>query len=466
MVRLVININFPIIYKNPLAILWGLIVSVYLIFLLIATPPLQVADEENHFLRSVQIAQGNLIGRRLGDFNSGGILPSDSIKFAHSYDDIKGNYQKKVSWDRILNGTHFDWESHKEEAGFPNTVIYFPVFYLPSSFGVEIGKIVNTDIQTSFYLARLCNVLFCLFAGITAICISTRGKIFIVALLSMPMVLSLFASCSQDGPLIATCAVCAALLTRLEDDFSQGKWFWIVLTISLGCIIASKPPYILIGLIPVVLMPLSMWRRTLSIFGCIVTITMLWSLVGVHSSKIPFRISDGVDAAQQAKFLLVHPLMMIAVLWNTAKVSLLSLIGQFIGVLGWLDAPLPRWFYHFEGILFIISATLSLLYFRKNSLKKYFAKNGLIFVLFFGTMCSVSLALYLIWTPVGGHEIEGLQGRYFIPLAMFSILFFPNSKKVNFISTKNIEKMEITLLIFSVWVSFFVVIQTIFSRYW
>lgn len=41
-------------------------------FLAYSDAPLQVADEENHFLRSVQIAQGNLIGRRLGDFNSGG----------------------------------------------------------------------------------------------------------------------------------------------------------------------------------------------------------------------------------------------------------------------------------------------------------------------------------------------------------------------------------------------------------
>jgi len=31
---------------------------------------------------------------------------------------------------------------------------------------------------------------------------------------------------------------------------------------------------------------------------------------------------------------------------------------------------------------------------------------------------------YIIWLPVGGNLIEGIQGRYFIPIALFGFSIF------------------------------------------
>lgn len=59
---------------------------IYGIFMLIAglecvvlTPPFQVADELNHFMRAVQIAEGGVIGTRLSATQSGGVLPSPPV---------------------------------------------------------------------------------------------------------------------------------------------------------------------------------------------------------------------------------------------------------------------------------------------------------------------------------------------------------------------------------------------------
>ena len=42
------------------------------------------------------------------------------------------------------------------------------------------------------------------------------------------------------------------------------------------------------------------------------------------------------------------------------------------------------------------------------------------------TIILMSTSLYLQWTPVGSRLIEGIQGRYFIPL--FALLAFVSTK--------------------------------------
>ena len=45
-------------------------------------------------------------------------------------------------------------------------------------------------------------------------------------------------------------------------------------------------------------------------------------------------------------------------------------------------------------------------------------------------LCSIELifvALYLTWTPVGMDRIDGIQGRYFIPLLPILLFVLPGS---------------------------------------
>ncbi|OUJ05929.1 DUF2142 domain-containing protein [Gluconobacter sp. DsW_058] len=453
-------------YKYPLAIVWGLLVSACLMFLVIATPPLQVADEPNHFQRAIQISQGQLIGHRFSASDSGGVIPEDSVVFAYRYDDLKGRYERKVDWNRIFGSAPLSWKSPKREAGFPNTVIYSPIFYFPSVVGIEVGKRLHEDILKSFYLARMSNAVFCVLSGMFALAIVRQGRLIIAAFLSMPMSLSLFASCSQDGPLIAACAVCTALMTRLNDDFCKNRWFWPTLALLMGCIIASKPPYILIAFLPLIIAPWAAWRSAAGACVFAALDALAWSVMGVHSTKIPFRSADGVDAARQLHFVLSHPFKTITVLLHTFRVSASSLMGQFVGVLGWLDARLPDWFYQFEVMFFILVGIFSCLYLTRKIGRDELVRKALIFCVSIGTVSAVSLSLYLIWTPVGDSYIGGLQGRYYIPSAIFSVLIFPFASTPHFMSVAKEKAVEIALLTVGLWVGFGAIVQTILARYW
>ncbi|UMM07559.1 DUF2142 domain-containing protein [Gluconobacter frateurii] len=456
------------ILKNPLAMVWGLLSSCCVLFLVFATPPMQVPDEQNHFLRVVQIARGGIVGIKLNPLDSGGKIPSDSIKFAHSYDDLPFHYERKVDWSRVVGETDLRWKSDLQLAGFPNTVIYSPIFYIPSVVGIEIGRIFQRSIVTSFYIARIFSGIFCVVLGTLALMIAKRGVLLIAMLLSMPMVLFLFASCSQDGPLIAASALCAGLLTRLDenDELLETRWFWPVLAILSGSILASKPPYILIAFIPLVLVPRHYWRQAAICAGAAIGILMVWSLVGVHSTKVPFLPGQGVNSGKQLHFLLTHPTKIFPVLFHTFKYFGMSFKQQFVGVLGWVDAPLSSWSYRSEKILFIFCLVEAAFYLKIRFSFEEVSRKILLSLILLGTLTGVSLALYFIWTPVGRDFIEGIQGRYFIPLALFSILVLPISTVIRIIPPKNIKAFEVALVCVSLWISMGSMIETLLARYW
>jgi len=93
---------------------------------------------------------------------------------------------------------------------------------------------------------------------------------------------------------------------------------------------------------------------------------------------------------------------------------------MFAGNFGWLDTPIPVW---------CIVLTLGVVGFclvtdyenRKLSNSKYFDLSIIIVaaILF---LCT-SAIFYLYWTPISVDNIQGLQGRYFIPIVMLLGLY-------------------------------------------
>lgn len=81
-------------------------------------------------------------------------------------------------------------------------------------------------------------------------------------------------------------------------------------------------------------------------------------------------------------------------------------------------------------IIFLLSLLLSLVDNQKG-IAIHFKEKVLMAMVLFSTMILISTMMYLTWTPVGGNIIEGIQGRYFIPVAPLFFLLFYN-KKISF----------------------------------
>jgi hypothetical protein len=127
---------------------------------------------------------------------------------------------------------------------------------------------------------------------------------------------------------------------------------------------------------------------------------------------------------------LSNPFEYIQILFNTiSNINLVTFDSfSFIGILGWLDTPLPSYIYYiFFAILFLIT----LLDYSEHILITI-KQKAIIFLILIATILCIYTSLYIVWTPVGQNWIEGIHGRYFIPVSpLFFLLLYINKRMIN-----------------------------------
>jgi uncharacterized membrane protein len=96
-----------------------------------------------------------------------------------------------------------------------------------------------------------------------------------------------------------------------------------------------------------------------------------------------------------------------------------ALVESAVGKLGWLDTPLSPVLIIF---MYIALAWLTLAYGERVNLRWWPRLLAALVVI--GSIGSVITAHYLVWYPVGNHIMEGLQGRYFLPIALLFCVIF------------------------------------------
>ncbi|HJX27144.1 MAG TPA: DUF2142 domain-containing protein, partial [Thermoanaerobaculia bacterium] len=128
---------------------------------------------------------------------------------------------------------------------------------------------------------------------------------------------------------------------------------------------------------------------------------------------LPLRMDQAVDRDRQIQDAFADP---PRVAWILIRDSLQQgdrYLAQMVGQLGWLDVNLPKPF------LWSFLVVLGLLAFcdgRREVVVRPWQRAflGLIAV---ATVALVSAAQYATWTPYGADFLEGVQGRYYLPLA-------------------------------------------------
>jgi uncharacterized membrane protein len=90
---------------------------------------------------------------------------------------------------------------------------------------------------------------------------------------------------------------------------------------------------------------------------------------------------------------------------------------------------------------------------------------GIFFVFLVGVIL-ISTSQYLSWTPLKAGTIEGLQGRYFIPISpLFVLLFYPGSILQNKVLSRYGFPVKIVFY-GSISVSLFCTIAVLIKRYY
>lgn len=312
---------------------------------------------------------------------------------------------------------------------FPTTVLYSPLPYLPQTAAVLVGRLAGASPLVLLYLARLLNLVVWIVLMVMAIRITPIFKWVFTLLALTPMSLALAASASADALTNALAFLLVALVldTALGPNqaFDRRRWGFI-LTLSLAVTLA-KPVYAILplsfGLIPAA--RAGTRKRFAVLFSILIASCLAalaaWSLV---ASFVSVPLQTGADPRAQVGHILRQPVLSLAVMIDSAVRCSRFYLREFIGQLGWLDVTL--WFplvaAVFVGLWITAAAD------QAEGVKVTGGQKMTALGVFAAGAFLIMGSIYVFWNPVAGPAVEGVQGRYFIPLSPFLFLIVYNRR--------------------------------------
>ena len=400
----------------------------YGILMLFIIPPFQIPDEHTHFYNTYKFSKGI--------YTNPAKLPSSIVDFVDKtrFFEISKNYNNKFNLSDLKTISELNISKYEKlrEIKIGTTVaMYNPIVYFPQMIGILIAFFCKLSVLHIFYIGRLFNFLICsliTYFGIKKSPKEIKNIFLIVGLL--PLVIQENVSFSVDGLINAFSFLFVAYIFRLylkEEEIFNLKYGLIFF---LGIFIPSiaKIPYFL-SILLVMGLPSEKFKSRKQYIFIIFIIMMstisvykFWSILGPEN---PARNMDF-----QINYIKLNMLKYIETLYLTTRDFLSNYILDSIGLLG-IFYMLPN-ILIYGYLIFIIFQVFSL-----EKIVKNFKFKSFIFLYLIGTYIILLTALYVAWTALGSKYVDGIQGRYFIPLIPVIIMFF--SKKIIIIKKEKLE---------------------------
>lgn len=375
------------------------------IYLSFVMAPFQVADELAHVLRADQISHGKLISGRFGGAVEGGL-----VAFGELYQNMWFHSEVKQTVALADQAGKIKWTGPKDNVNFQNTAQYGPLLYIPQAIGLLLGRLTGLSVAQSVVLARLVNGLVACLLGYFALTICRRGRALTFATLLLPMTLSQFGSASQDALIIGLSLLAVSIVSRVVTDrrpAGTGE-FALVAFIVMATTLARPSQVALALLLPaLVTWRDPAWSKKAVITAVAAVLIGVWMhLLATLMPPVPSNLSASI----QLGHLLAHPLRLPTVMANSLITNYRWLSETVIGYLGWTDTIMPTWYY--KATLFMLVLALV----APGNRGFQFWPGLLVVATLAGLVTGTCFALYLSWTPIDQPTINGLQGRYILPV--------------------------------------------------
>jgi uncharacterized membrane protein len=334
------------------------------------TPPFRVPDEVGHFWRACAIAEGDVAPEE------GAYLPREDEQF------VAATWQKRITPRMALKVRR-----ERNEVAFvrfPTT--YTPSPYVPQAAACFFARCFAISPGAKFYLGRLANLILAIVVTAIAIRIMPFAKWTLAVVGLFPMTLFLDASFSPDPLTIALTFILTAILMR------GGSGAIVAFLLAL-----CKQGYFLIALLR------RRWM-TLAVAAPGAMVSLMFSVRGSLTNR-----PAGVDSRRQIEYEFRHPLSVLSVLAMDAIRHGPRYGQEMIGRLGLLDVSLPS-----LAIFSAAAVLIATMVWAGGTPDRGTRMVATALAAMFSL--AVLFSLYVTWTPVGAPFIDGVQGRYFLPL--------------------------------------------------
>ena len=390
--------------------IWG-------VLYLIVTPPFQVADEDRHFFRAYQVAEGGIVAT-VHEEQAGGWLPKSIFECARSTAYMRWKPTEKISRVEILDLFNQPLNPDQRVFGAFRSAVYSPVAYLPSAVIIRVGVGLSCPPVLLMYLGRLTNLICWLLLIYTEIRLSPFYKWVFVTLALTPMSLYQGASLSADSMTnaVSFLAIAYFLYWKFTSVKQVGPWSLLLLFFLTVALSFTKIVFFLFCFL-FLLIPrdkFSSHKRYYGTFVLLVAVNFFacfsWYLV---VNKMPIMWKPEVFPDQQVHFIVTQPLEYFRIFLVNLPAQMEYGAKAFVGRFGWMDTPLPKW--HFWAWVFVLLSTI-LTDARKDLPVNWFDKT-VCFTVFTAIFVLIITLLYVYWNPVAAEQMYIVQGRYYIPIA-------------------------------------------------
>ena len=386
----------------------------------ILIPPGAGYDEEDHLIRVWELSALSFIP---------GELSPQEMKFPTIFRDIAYRQQGSAG---VIDSEF--WQSYSRaglyERGFirreiDTKSVYSPALLLPQGIAMRrFGRGAGLPALVVFSLCRLAGLLSYLFLVWLAIRLIPFGKWILLALAVSPMAIFQAATITPDsisngiGFLFVAGSLRAAEYKAIGwRDFGQ-------LVILIVLLFLTKLNLLPLILLPFLLMSPSKFAPKRN-YGFLLLATLVLFVVEVAgwnwiaSRNFESLLLQEANPSAQLLYVLGHPFAFLA----TVARDLIA--NGWIYLQGWING---YGYYYWTpplivSLLFLMGLAAALIADAISKLQADRLRAALILVFLAGYLATIA-SLYLSFTPVGAGHVNGVQGRYFIPLALPLFLAF------------------------------------------
>lgn len=403
--------------------------SLSLILLVFLIPPFQVPDEPQHFYRSYQLSELH-VWRPSGEVGS--TLPASLPELVqHFLGTTEFHTRRTVPKQRLVDTLaelHRPLDAERTvQIDLSGIQSYAPLPYIPQALAIAAGRALDVGPLGLLYMGRLANALVAGLITAIAIALFPIGRMVALLVALLPMTQFLMASVSPDALTIASALLFTSIMVRFLVDgewprarqvtaFASGLVMCIVKVVYLPLLFVGLGAMLGAGRFSDTKTRRSVYMQLAAAAAIMVLIGLwFWSIPAANSPSPPVR--EGVNGAAQIAYLADDVFHALRIVVRSVFFHAEFLSKSTLGLLGWLNVPLPIWVYLMLGLALPLSTCAQP---HAGGIGKLPAIWLLLVAV--AVVPPIELALYIGWTPVGAYFVEGVQGRYFIPaLPMFGV---------------------------------------------
>ena len=415
---------------------------------LISVPIFQVPDEVNHYVRTYGILHGNFLVPSDGYIE----IPENLIPFPWY------TYTPYILFkNRVMRLSTQGMIGHDAV----NMALYSPVSYILQIPGVGLGEVISHNTYVMVFLGSLFNLTGCTAILYYSIKYIPYGKWCILFVSLMPMAIQERASLSVDAITYAMAvAMLAFCLSMRCGKIKMERKKIILMYLILFLLASCKVVYFVIGFLILFIPWECFGSRKRSAFHKIMGSVMLmvmalgWFLI---ASKYLGTTRGGGSTVEKVQYMIQNPgrylYIMDKMIWEEGEELFLQMIGSQLGS---LDIMVN----HCLIIMILILGVVILSYERSRRKNPDHWVSAVLLALALGNVVLIFTSLYIQWTDLAGstYEIQGLQGRYFLPVLPLLLCALVSRGQ-----HEEADEISLTKPAYALYVLNLIVIVTIFS---